>query len=198
MGVHLQPCCATEQGFVPIGIRPPQSIACGCSTCCSHPGHLQAYDVLSPSLAAFNNAVDEGFCLLPGTTQVDYRFSPGVDLIGAGTTWFGPDTTRSLASSAAWPSALLLYLTPATSQMPVVSQAAIPDSVATQCPYKCNGTFSRVGEYRRHMKKHAKHCYPCTQAGCGKSFYRNDKLRDHLWQGHQIETRQRSRRARQS
>ncbi|KAH7072178.1 hypothetical protein BKA63DRAFT_417914, partial [Paraphoma chrysanthemicola] len=54
------------------------------------------------------------------------------------------------------------------------------------CPHGCPNTFGRPGEYRRHMKKHAPGSFPCTQPGCSKTFYRNDKLRDHLWQGHKI------------
>jgi hypothetical protein len=50
----------------------------------------------------------------------------------------------------------------------------------------CRGTFGRASEYRRHMTKHQGRSFPCTQLGCSKSFYRNDKLRDHLRQAHKI------------
>ena len=53
-----------------------------------------------------------------------------------------------------------------------------------QCPYGCTNTFGRPGEYRRHMKKHDGPFFPCTRPHCGKMFYRQDKLRDHLDKGH--------------
>jgi hypothetical protein len=54
------------------------------------------------------------------------------------------------------------------------------------CPHGCRGSFSRPGEYRRHMKKHRTHQHMCPQPGCGKTFYRMDKVRDHLRQLHKI------------
>jgi hypothetical protein len=54
------------------------------------------------------------------------------------------------------------------------------------CPNGCSATFSRPGEYRRHMKKHGGRSFPCTQPGCSMSFYRRDKLRDHLRQLHKM------------
>ena len=53
-----------------------------------------------------------------------------------------------------------------------------------QCPYGCTGTFRRREEYRRHMKKHTGPFFPCIYPSCGKMFYRQDKLRDHLAKGH--------------
>lgn len=49
---------------------------------------------------------------------------------------------------------------------------------------QCGMTFKRPSELRRHMKKHSDVAYPCPEFGCSKTFYRSDKLRDHLWQGH--------------
>jgi len=62
-----------------------------------------------------------------------------------------------------------------------VQHAAVTGS---QCPYGCTGAFGRREEYRRHMKKHNGPFFPCTQPGCGRMFYREDKLRDHLNKGH--------------
>jgi hypothetical protein len=53
-----------------------------------------------------------------------------------------------------------------------------------QCPHGCTDTFGRPGEYRRHMKKHNGPFFPCTHPYCGRMFYRQDKLRDHLNKGH--------------
>lgn len=64
---------------------------------------------------------------------------------------------------------------------------------ALACPHGCRGTFGRPGEYRRHMGKHANHSFFCTQLSCTKSFYRKDKLKDHLRQGHGIAQSRRAR-----
>jgi uncharacterized C2H2 Zn-finger protein len=61
-------------------------------------------------------------------------------------------------------------------------QAHVDDHL--QCPYGCIDTFGRREEYRRHMKKHDGPFYPCPH--CGKMFYRQDKLRDHLRRGHKL------------
>ncbi|KAH7385266.1 hypothetical protein DE146DRAFT_769015 [Phaeosphaeria sp. MPI-PUGE-AT-0046c] len=78
-----------------------------------------------------------------------------------------------------------------TSPMGLVTpavQASLQPSAQTApvCPHGCRGTFGRPGEYRRHMGKHANPTFFCTQRGCLKSFYRKDKLKDHLRQGHGI------------
>ncbi|KAF1940040.1 hypothetical protein EJ02DRAFT_456391 [Clathrospora elynae] len=52
------------------------------------------------------------------------------------------------------------------------------------CPKGCPQTFRRAGDYRRHMKKHTTPCYKCAVFDCDMTFYRADKLRDHLKQGH--------------
>ncbi|KAH7084462.1 hypothetical protein FB567DRAFT_529055 [Paraphoma chrysanthemicola] len=51
------------------------------------------------------------------------------------------------------------------------------------CPV-CNKTSKRAGDYRRHMKKHAPPLFRCCVINCDKTFYRADKVRDHLKQGH--------------
>jgi hypothetical protein len=73
------------------------------------------------------------------------------------------------------------FISPATGG-PTQPLNAIP----LTCPYGCRGTFGRSNEYRRHMKKHQGRNFLCTQPSCGKSFYRNDKLCDHLGQAHKI------------
>jgi hypothetical protein len=59
-----------------------------------------------------------------------------------------------------------------------------PPTASRHCPYGCPNTFGRPGEYRRHMKKHNGPFFPCTHPCCGRMFYRQDKLRDHLSKGH--------------
>jgi hypothetical protein len=73
---------------------------------------------------------------------------------------------------------------------PINTQAhapQIPGGTPLDCPHGCTGTFRRTTEYRRHMKKHNGPFHPCTVPNCGKTFYRGDKLRDHLRQGHRQE-----------
>jgi hypothetical protein len=55
---------------------------------------------------------------------------------------------------------------------------------AHRCPHGCRGTFRRDGDYRRHMRKHVKPRYRCPVMDCDMTFYRADKMRDHLRQGH--------------
>lgn len=74
----------------------------------------------------------------------------------------------------------------------IPNEAHTPSEIPKRCPYGCNGNFARPSEYLQHMKKHGGHAHFCTQPGCSSSFYRADKLRDHLWQKQRIETRVRS------
>jgi hypothetical protein len=70
---------------------------------------------------------------------------------------------------------------------PVVTNPPQPSGQSPlTCPHGCRGTFSRPGEYRRHMRKHGTHQHLCPRPGCGKTFYRMDKVRDHLRQFHKI------------
>ena len=55
---------------------------------------------------------------------------------------------------------------------------------ALTCPRGCTGSFRRPGDYRRHMRKHEKPRYKCPKFDCDKTFYRADKMRDHVKQGH--------------
>ena len=68
--------------------------------------------------------------------------------------------------------------------------AAEPDAARAasdevlRCRQGCRGTFRRPGDFRRHMRKHGQPRYKCLMFDCDKTFYRADKLRDHLRQGH--------------
>ena len=50
----------------------------------------------------------------------------------------------------------------------------------------CSKTFRRVGDCRRHMRKHQAPKLICIVEGCDMKFTRLDKVRDHLRQGHKI------------
>ena len=70
---------------------------------------------------------------------------------------------------------------------PALAAAPQPSGQALlTCPVGCDATFSRPGEYRRHMRKHGPRSFPCTQPGCTMAFYRKDKRRDHLRQFHKM------------
>ncbi|KAJ4376999.1 hypothetical protein N0V86_006438 [Didymella sp. IMI 355093] len=50
----------------------------------------------------------------------------------------------------------------------------------------CDAIYSRIGDCRRHLKKHNGPFFYCEQRGCGMKFYRHDKLRAHMQQGHGV------------
>jgi hypothetical protein len=57
-----------------------------------------------------------------------------------------------------------------------------------RCPYpSCSAkTFSRESDRKRHMGIHSEMSlrFPCPLTPCKRSFYRKDKLKDHLRKGH--------------
>jgi hypothetical protein len=82
---------------------------------------------------------------------------------------------------------------PINTHIPIPVAAPLANAAAPQpsgqnlvCTTCGVATFGRVGEWRRHMKKHGPPSFFCTQAGCTMSFYRKDKLRDHRRQAHGI------------
>ena len=77
------------------------------------------------------------------------------------------------------PAASNSMTTPAASNL---SQPSVGQGI--RCPQGCVKTFCRPGDYRRHMNKHELHKFKCPMATCDKTFYRFDKVRDHLKQGH--------------
>ncbi|KAJ4335585.1 hypothetical protein N0V87_005979 [Didymella glomerata] len=50
----------------------------------------------------------------------------------------------------------------------------------------CNASYQRKGDCQRHLKKHNGPFFYCDQRGCSMEFYRHDKLRAHMQQGHDI------------
>ena len=50
----------------------------------------------------------------------------------------------------------------------------------------CTKSFRRPGNLRRHMRKHRPANLKCIVDDCDMKFYRLDKLRDHIRQGHKI------------
>jgi hypothetical protein len=50
------------------------------------------------------------------------------------------------------------------------------------CPSKT--PFRRAYELRRHRKKHGRERMPCTAVNCPRAFYREDKLKAHVYEGH--------------
>ncbi|KAI4919221.1 hypothetical protein J4E85_009479 [Alternaria conjuncta] len=50
----------------------------------------------------------------------------------------------------------------------------------------CTKAYRRVGDCRRHMRKHQAPNLRCVVEGCHMKFDRMDKLRDHVRQGHKM------------
>lgn len=121
--------------------------------------------------------------MLLGPTPIGHNIGYSINGSNQEHMLFSTDDTVSSTQSLASP----VHLTHA------VTPTLAPVQVPSHCPHGCRGTFSQPGEYRRHMKKHAEHRYPCTQLSCTISFYRQDKLRDHLRQKHKLETQPRRR-----
>ena len=52
------------------------------------------------------------------------------------------------------------------------------------CSKGCPTRYRNKGDCSRHLKKHNDPLFPCPFHGCDMEFYRHDKLRDHMKQGH--------------
>jgi hypothetical protein len=55
-----------------------------------------------------------------------------------------------------------------------------------RCSEGCPTVYLRVGDCRRHLKKHNGPFYPCEQPNCPMVFYRMDKLCAHMSKGHGV------------
>jgi hypothetical protein len=62
----------------------------------------------------------------------------------------------------------------------------LPDGKFFCSQLGCEAVYPRAGDCRRHLKKHNGPFFPCTEFDCDMEFYRHDKLRAHLKQGHNI------------
>jgi hypothetical protein len=62
----------------------------------------------------------------------------------------------------------------------------LPDGKFFCSQLDCHAVYLRAGDCRRHLKKHNGPFFSCKQPGCDMEFYRHDKLRDHMKQGHNI------------
>jgi hypothetical protein len=74
---------------------------------------------------------------------------------------------------------------PSVSPAPIGAPPTI-DQERFACTAGCNKTFGRTGDWRRHMGKHALPKFQCIIIGCDKRFYRKDKLKAHVRQGHKM------------
>lgn len=81
----------------------------------------------------------------------------------------------------------------ASSVTPISSRQTSLDRRATvqgtsdsrfRCSEGCPTVYLRVGDCRRHLKKHNGPFYPCEQPNCPMVFYRMDKLCAHMSKGH--------------
>ena len=85
-----------------------------------------------------------------------------------------------------------LMLNPLISPLTVQHRTIAPKSgpstpsqqIRSQCP-SCDRSFNRPTDRERHMGIHSKERkFACPEPGCGKRFYRKDKLGDHSRRGH--------------
>lgn len=120
----------------------------------------------------------------------DYGPDPGFERANAGPLQVNQEAIVPPAPSLHRPSASTSRLSPGTSFSPGENNALVPQSAPLKCLHGCKGTFSRIEEYRRHMRKHDGPWMYCSVPGCKKRFYRLDKLRDHQRQGHKLATAQ--------
>jgi uncharacterized Zn-finger protein len=104
---------------------------------------------------------------------------------------FNTDITYNAQNVAvpAYPHQLNAGAGPMMPQAPASLAPAAPpvtaDEILHHCTKGCRATFRREGDFRRHMKsKHGPPRYRCIDVDCDKKFYRADKLRDHIRQGH--------------
>jgi hypothetical protein len=98
-----------------------------------------------------------------------------------------PQDSTVLNGPGEAPAAALSQTQPTGPTQPTIANPSQPSIQSPlTCPHGCRGSFNRPGEYRRHMGKHRGHTLMCPQSGCGKTFYRKDKVTDHLRQFHKI------------
>ena len=70
--------------------------------------------------------------------------------------------------------------TTAVVQSTIVADEALSLKERYPCPMSiCNDTFSRRADADRHAKKHKERTLRCHAVGCGRAFYRRDKLASH-------------------
>ena len=159
-----------------------------------HPGHAieGSSTLVEDAQAVLNGNADhllgnnELLADVDGIHDIDHDIVDTVAL-------YAPDISFTLLANGpnmtAYANLPLLQVQPQVLAAPVVPPVInqVPHVAVTsplQCHHGCTGTFRRREEYRRHMKKHNGPFFPCTHPNCGKMFYRQDKLRDHLAKGH--------------
>ncbi|KAH7075186.1 hypothetical protein FB567DRAFT_185411 [Paraphoma chrysanthemicola] len=69
----------------------------------------------------------------------------------------------------------------------VDSSAPADALTCLKCPVDERRPFRRAGDYRRHLKKHDAPLHECILPGCGKTFYRHDKLKAHVGKAHNMD-----------
>ncbi|CAG8949967.1 hypothetical protein HYFRA_00004299 [Hymenoscyphus fraxineus] len=135
------------------------------------------YQEVNLSDSNFNDWLDMG-CLEGDLVDLNQPTASGCALFDA------PYSPRTSANGFVKPAALVL---PAPPSAPPILPINPPTTAAPR--FNCTGcmkTFSRKGDRDRHALVHAPgpRGYPCTAAGCSKSYYRMDKLRVHQKKHH--------------
>ncbi|KAH8725581.1 hypothetical protein GQ44DRAFT_826399 [Phaeosphaeriaceae sp. PMI808] len=93
--------------------------------------------------------------------------------------------TRNEPQANLMPAVPLQHVLAAPSSAPVIPPHPTT-SEHHRCPKGCTETFRRAGDYRRHMLKHDSPRFKCVVIDCSRTFYRADKLRSHIKQGHKL------------
>ena len=160
--------------------------------------------LLGPHDLAIDNAQDAPLGDISGFDHaIDWTLFSAVDplvensfLVNIGTvpqynTALYPSALPILASGYTYPSiapaATNVLAPPNTSSgAHIGAQHRIVDTRIRCTAPGCSKTFRRVGDCRRHMRKHQAPKLNCIVEGCDMKFTRLDKVRDHLRQGHKI------------
>lgn len=161
--------------------------------------------VFDPTLSSFLNNVDfleSAPFQIDGTNAFETTSFHDVGCEFSGVPLFDESDTFSLNASTFLNDTASLLSAPAqlgtTNQLDLfqpivpapygfVNMTSVAPEARVACDFEgCTKTFRRVGDCRRHKRKHEAPKLRCTVLNCDMRFTRMDKVRDHLCQGHGI------------
>jgi uncharacterized C2H2 Zn-finger protein len=116
-------------------------------------------------------------------TRSDYGLDETAPIVEHLSLWHGPLSETDLIVSASSHQATHHQANPELDYRAHAADATESVDIDFFCP-RCDKSFRRVADLRRHALKHEKPQYTCDVPGCARSFYRKDKLRDHVRQAH--------------
>ena len=148
------------------------------------------YDALLGNTSGFNNAID--WTLFSAVDPpVDNSFLLNTETIPLYNTAMYPTAYPGVSPgytyTAIAPAATNIVAPPSASLgAHLGAQHRIIDTRIRCTAPGCSKTFRRVGDCRRHMRKHQAPNLRCVVENCNMKFDRMDKLRDHVRQGHKM------------